>query len=272
MPLMQARSPKLIPPEMLLLAYRSGIFPMAESREDDEIYWMEPKLRAVIPLDGFHCSKSLRKIIEKDHFRVTVDAAFADVLEACAAPRGDSGDTWISERIASSYINLHHQGLAHSIECWLGGELVGGLYGVAFDSVFCGESMFSRADNASKVALAWLVALMRCAGYMLLDCQYMTSHLKSMGSIEIKQKAYLGLLGDAKIAPQMSLPEAYSSVVSEAALFTDGVGAALGAGVEDAAGVTEAAGFPPSPSAFLSGPPFLPSPGKVIMQSLTHTS
>ncbi|MEO0871508.1 MAG: leucyl/phenylalanyl-tRNA--protein transferase, partial [Pseudomonadota bacterium] len=175
-----------IPVETLLLAYRSGIFPMADKREDQDVFWVEPRDRAILPLEGFHLSKSLRKVVRADRYIVTLDAAFADVVEACAAPRPGHPETWISERIVRSYAALHRAGHAHSIECWRAGddgesgpELVGGLYGVSFDRVFCGESMFSRADNASKVALTWLVALMRHAGFRLLDCQFMTDHLKS---------------------------------------------------------------------------------------------
>ena len=187
------RSP--IPVETLLLAYRSGIFPMADKREDQEIFWVEPRDRAIIPLDRLHVSKSLRKVLRSDRYTVTIDRAFDAVIRACADPRPGHPETWISERIIASYIQLHRAGHAHSIECWAHGRagaeddagpprLVGGLYGVSFDRVFCGESMFSRADNASKVALCWLVALMRHAGFRLLDCQFMTDHLATMGATE----------------------------------------------------------------------------------------
>ncbi len=159
-----------IPVETLLLAYRSGIFPMADKREDNEVFWVEPRDRAIIPLDGLHLSKSLRKVLRADRFTVTVDRAFEQVIRACAQPRADHPETWISERIVQSYIGLHRAGHAHSVECWVTGEdgwphLVGGLYGVSFDRVFCGESMFSRVPDASKVALAWLVAMLRQAGF-----------------------------------------------------------------------------------------------------------
>jgi len=151
-------SSSIIPPELLLKAYRSGIFPMADSRDDPDVFWVEPRMRAILPLDGFHLSQSLRKTLKKDRFRVTCNAAFHQVIQACAEPRPDADESWISGRIMASYEKLHRLGHAHSIECWDGERLVGGLYGVSFARVFCGESMFSRATDSSKVALAWLVA------------------------------------------------------------------------------------------------------------------
>jgi leucyl/phenylalanyl-tRNA---protein transferase len=199
---------------MLLLAYRDGIFPMADSRDDPEVFWIEPRMRAIIPLGSLHISHSLAKTLRRGRFEVTCNAAFSRVVEMCAAPRADAADgnegSWISHRIEDSYVNLHHLGLAHSIECWQHGaegsrgELVGGLYGVGFDGVFCGESMFSRATDASKVALCWLVAAMRRAGATLLDCQFMTPHLASMGAVEMPQKQYLKLLKAAQAAPSSS--------------------------------------------------------------------
>lgn len=209
----------LIPVETLLLAYRSGIFPMADKREDQDIFWVEPRDRAIIPLDGLHMSKSLRKAVRAPRFTVTLNRAFDDVIRACAAPRPDHPESWISERIVASYSALHRAGHAHSIECWLevdGDELlVGGLYGVSFDSVFCGESMFSLSDNASKVALCWLVAILRHAGFKLLDCQFMTDHLASMGAVEMPQKDYLKLVEAARGRPLMTLNEAYAAFCSQ---------------------------------------------------------
>lgn len=212
---MHSPVPAPIPPDMLLLAYQSGIFPMADRRDDPEVFWVEPRERAIIPLDGFRLSKSLKKVVRQDRYRVTLNRDFAAVIRACAAPRPDHPESWISERIIASYRQLHAHGSAHSIECWLtddaGAEqLVGGLYGVSFDRVFCGESMFSSADNASKVALTWLIALMRYAGYEVLDCQFMTDHLASMGAIEIPQADYLKMVGRAREAPpRLSLNQAY---------------------------------------------------------------
>jgi len=235
---MHAPTPKLIPPDVLLLAYRSGVFPMADSREDEEVFWVEPRRRAILPLDGFHCSRSLAKLLKQDRYRVTVDADFEAVVDACAQPRPDSeaggtSGTWISHTISASYRNLHRHGHAHSVECWLEGELVGGLYGVSFERVFCGESMFSRADNASKVALAWLVALMKRAGFMLLDCQFMTGHLASLGAVEISRDQYQEMLAKACDGqPLCSLPQAHHALLQASSS----------------------------------------SPGKLIAQSFTHTS
>ena len=218
-----------IPVETLLLAYRSGIFPMADKREDQDIFWVEPRDRAIIPLTRLHVSKSLRKVLRADRYIVTLDTAFERIIRACAAPRPHHPETWISERIVKSYVALHAAGHAHSIECWRAGdpndtrppELVGGLYGVSFDRVFCGESMFSRADNASKVALAWLVALMQRARFQLLDCQFMTDHLETMGAIEMPQRMYLQALESARGSPKMSLGEAYVSFTQAAIAGSD---------------------------------------------------
>ena len=148
-----------------MLAYRSGIFPMADSLDDPEVFWVEPHERAILPLDGFRCSRSLARTLRRERFSVTCNTAFTQVMDACAAPRpGASGETWISRRIRASYVELHRRGMAHSVECWQGWALVGGLYGVGFDRVFCGESMFSRERDASKVALAWLVCGACAAG------------------------------------------------------------------------------------------------------------
>ncbi|WP_299196558.1 leucyl/phenylalanyl-tRNA--protein transferase [uncultured Erythrobacter sp.] len=202
-----------IPVETLLLAYRSGIFPMADTREDEDVFWVEPRDRAIIPLDGLRVSKSLRKVLRADRFIVTLDTAFDDVIRACSAPRPGHPESWISERIVASYVQLHRAGHAHSVECWIEEQgnllLVGGLYGVAFDSVFCGESMFSLADNASKVALCWLVAMLREAGFSLLDCQFMTDHLASMGAVEMPQADYLDLLAKARGKPELWLDAAH---------------------------------------------------------------
>lgn len=207
-----------IPVGTLLLAYRSGIFPMSEARDDPEVFWVEPRERAIIPLDGLHISKSLRKTLRSDRYQVTIDEAFPEVIRACAAPRPGHPESWISERIIASYEDLHRAGHAHSIECWEfdpagGRRLAGGLYGVAFDRVFCGESMFSSAADASKVALCWLVALMQRAGFALLDCQFMTDHLASMGALEISQSEYLRRLSRARGEPRMSLADAHAELV-----------------------------------------------------------
>ena len=247
---------------------------MADSRDDPEIFWVEPRERAIIPLNGFHCSTSLAKTIRRDVFTVTCDTAFAEVVEECAAPRpapanpaaDHESDSWISRRIADSYVALHRAGHAHSIECWQDDRLVGGLYGVSFDQVFCGESMFSRADNASKVALAWLVAILRHAGFRLLDCQFMTDHLATMGAVAMPQQSYLDLVEQARGEPFLTIPEAYSSLLDASSGVGVAEGVAIGSGAA-AAGVLRAGdGAAPDAGAAFS------SPGKLIAQSLTQTS
>ncbi|MBD3728315.1 MAG: leucyl/phenylalanyl-tRNA--protein transferase [Sphingomonadales bacterium] len=255
-----------IPSELLLLAYRNGIFPMADSRDDPEVFWVEPKERAIIPLDGFHMSRSLRKAVARDRFTVTCNTAFDAVMDACAAPRPGHPESWISRRIVASYRALHAIGHAHSIECWQDGELVGGLYGVSFDKVFCGESMFSRADNASKVALAWLVALLRHAGYELLDCQFMTEHLASLGAVPLEQADYCALVAQARGEPRCSLGEAYSAFAGAAAAEGDALGVGAGDAVAVAAREGAAVELAPEEGTGAS------CPGKLIAQSLTHTS
>ncbi|WP_338466830.1 leucyl/phenylalanyl-tRNA--protein transferase [Novosphingobium sp. ZN18A2] len=239
---------QIIPPALLMRAYQAGIFPMSDSRDDPDVFWVEPRQRAILPLDGLHLSRSLAKTLRRGRFKVTCDAAFDAVIDACAAPRSDSEDSWISGRIAGSYRALHELGHAHSIECWEDGELAGGLYGVGFARVFCGESMFSRTSDASKVALAWLVAALRRAGAELLDCQFLTPHLASLGAVEIPQAQYLELLARAQRpysadgAPEgevdaVPLPDAFAALLADA-----------------------------------SDAGFASSPGKVIEQSLTQTS
>jgi len=268
---MHAPTTQPIPVDLLLKAYRSGIFPMADSREDDQIFWVEPRERAVIPLNGFRCSRSLAKVLRQDRFRVTVDTAFAEVIEACAAPRPGHPETWISQRIAASYRALFAAGHGHSVECWLDGELVGGLYGVGFDRAFCGESMFSRATDSSKVAIAWLVVLLRQAGYRLLDCQFMTEHLHSLGAVAISRDEYLRALADAVAnGTAGDLRCAYSALVAEASgAGSSAAGAATGdgAGAGGGAGRAEAAGAPERRGVGVAS-----SPGKLIAQSLTQTS
>ncbi|AEI37243.1 MAG: leucyl/phenylalanyl-tRNA--protein transferase [Zymomonas mobilis subsp. pomaceae] len=186
-----------IDPHMLLSAYAAGIFPMSDSRETDEVYWVEPRKRGILPLDHFHLSRSLAKLIRSDRFYVTADKAFEAVIDNCAEPTEDRLDTWINPPIKEAYCTLHQLGHAHSIECWDKGKLVGGLYGVRLGHAFFGESMFSRANNTSKIALAWLVARLKVGGFLLLDCQFITDHLASMGAIEIERDAYLKQLKPA---------------------------------------------------------------------------
>jgi leucyl/phenylalanyl-tRNA--protein transferase len=189
--------PERLDPDLVLRAYAMSVFPMADSRSASGIYWVEPKVRAVLPLDGFHLSRSLRKTIARDSFRVTADRAFRSIIGLCAESAEDRRDTWINGSIEDVFCQLHDRGFAHSIEVWSGERLVGGLYGLALGRAFFGESMVSRATDASKVALAWLVARLRVGGFTLLDCQFQTDHLASLGAVEVSRETYNALLGSA---------------------------------------------------------------------------
>ena len=180
-------------PRLLLQGYATGIFPMADSREADELFWVEPRQRAIMPLDGFHLSRSLRRTIRIGRFEVTRDRDFAGVIAGCA----DREETWINAEIEHAMLALHGSGHAHSIEVRKGGALVGGVYGVKLGRAFFGESMFSRVTDASKVALAWLVARLKCGNFTLLDCQFMTAHLASLGAVSVSREVYVALLSAA---------------------------------------------------------------------------
>lgn len=175
---------------MLLKAYAIGVFPMADDRDAPDIYWVEPRKRGILPLDRFHVSRSLRKTIRSERFETTWNKAFPDVLQACAAATEGRPGTWINSQIEEAVLRLHALGHAHSIETWFGGQLVGGLYGISLGRAFFGESMFSRMTDASKVALAHLVARLKVGGFQLLDCQFQTPHLESLGAIEISREDY----------------------------------------------------------------------------------
>ncbi len=182
-------------PEVLLSAYMQGIFPMAH--DDGRIHWYSPNPRAVLPLDGLHVSQSLRRVIHRGPFEVRFDTAFDAVITACAAPALGREQTWISAEIRSAYNELHRLGFAHSVESWVGEELVGGLYGVSIRGFFAGESMFSRRRDASKVALYYLVQRLRSRDFRLLDVQFLTPHLIRMGALELPRRLYLGQLRQA---------------------------------------------------------------------------
>jgi leucyl/phenylalanyl-tRNA--protein transferase len=180
-----------ITPELMLRAYRAGLFPMAESRLGDRLYWLDPERRGIIPLDGsFHLPKRLLRTVLGDEFRVTANADFAAAIAGCAAPAPGREDTWINPEIEALFLALHRQGHAHSVEVWQGEALVGGLYGVSVGGAFFGESMFSRTRDASKVALVHLVARLRLGGYTLLDSQFLTNHLAQFGAREIPRADY----------------------------------------------------------------------------------
>lgn len=236
-------------PSLLLGAYSVGVFPMADSRDAEDVYWVEPRRRAILPLDGFHLSRSLRKVIAGDRFRVTADRAFAEIIALCAESAEDRPDTWINASIEQAFVRLHGLGLAHSVECWDGDRLVGGLYGLALGRAFFGESMVSRAPNASKVAIAALVARLRAGGFTLLDCQFMTEHLASLGAIEVPRADYMALLGAA-----LSSTASSAAAGSSPAALAEAAGAGAFGALDAAAGADGAV------------------PGKVIAQLLVQTS
>lgn len=245
-----------IDPDLLLRAYAIGVFPMSDSRDADEVFWVEPRRRAILPLERFRLARSLRKTIRLGEYAVTRDTAFGAVVRHCA----EREETWINSDIEESYRLLHQRGHAHSIECWHEGALVGGLYGVSLGAAFFGESMFSIRRDASKVALAWLVARLKVGGYRLLDCQFMTDHLRSLGAVEVTQEDYLALLESALSA---AAPDGSGSGVGSgtgaAGAAARGVGAEFGA--LDRLLAADAARTVDSPAS-----------GWVIAQLLGHTS
>ena len=188
-------------PSQLIRAYAMGIFPMAKERDDKCLYWVDPEERGIIPLEGFHIPRSLRKALRKTEFVVRCDTAFADVIRACAEPAADRPNTWINGEIERLFLALHDMGFAHSVETWDGDQLVGGLYGLSLGGAFFGESMFSRATDASKIALVHLVARLRQGGYALLDSQFITDHLSQFGACEVPREQYQYLLQAALQTP-----------------------------------------------------------------------
>jgi leucyl/phenylalanyl-tRNA---protein transferase len=245
-------------PRLLLQGYAAGIFPMADSRDASELFWVEPRSRAILPLADFHMSRSLRRTIRSGKFLVTMDRDFPAVIGACA----DREETWINADIERAMVTLHGTGHAHSIEIWHGSDLVGGLYGVKLGRAFFGESMFSRMTDASKTALGWLVARMKTGGYTLLDCQFMTAHLASLGATTVSRKAYVALLSGALGGA--------SAGSSAAGVVADGSGAGAVTGLSRSAApdllaldrLLEATGAAGSPAA----------EGYVIAQLLGQTS
>jgi leucyl/phenylalanyl-tRNA--protein transferase len=173
-------------PALLLQAYEIGLFPMSEGRDDPEVFWVDPTMRGVFPLDGFRISTRLARTMRQDRFQISFDTAFADVISGCA----DREETWINDTIFALYATLHQRGHAHSVEVWDGDHLVGGVYGVSIGAAFFGESMFSRRTDASKVALAYLIDRLRVGGYQLFDTQFITPHLASLGAVEIPRATY----------------------------------------------------------------------------------
>lgn len=213
-----------ITPEILLRAYAAGIFPMAEGRDDPEIHWVDPRRRGILPLDGFHISRSLRRTLLRSGWRVTADTAFAATVDSCA----DRDETWINDTIFTLYVALHRMGHAHSVEVWEGSELIGGVYGVTLGTAFFGESMFSRRTDASKAALAWCVHRLKAGGFTLFDTQFLTPHLRSLGGIEIPRSDYHRRLAAALQSRAEFHPPGYSPSPSDVAGSASSAGAAAG--------------------------------------------
>lgn len=179
-----------ITPELVLKAYAAGIFPMAEDRRDEQLFWVDPERRGILPLEAFHLPRRLARTVRRERFTITVDRAFGAVIRGCAENRPGHRGTWINDRIIELYTALHERGYVHSLEAWHGSELAGGLYGVALGGAFFGESMFQRRRDASKVALVHLVGRLLIGGYSLLDTQFITEHLAQFGAIEISRGSY----------------------------------------------------------------------------------
>ena len=205
--------PTELSPDLLLRAYATGIFPMSEARDDDKIFWVDPEVRGILPLDAYHIPRSLKKVVRRGKFEARFDTAFVEVLDLCADTAPDRENTWINGPIRNAVIRLHEMGFAHSVESWQDGELVGGLYGIALGSAFFGESMFSRRSDASKVALVNLLALLHLGHYHLLDTQFVTDHLGTFGTIEIPADAYRTRLETA-----LKYQSLFHSTVAEAQL------------------------------------------------------
>ena len=202
-----------ITPDLLLSAYASGVFPMSESREDNSLFWLDPRQRGIFELDKFHISRSLARKIRREPFQIRTNTAFAAVIEGCAA----RPETWINAPLVSLYLELHDSGHAHALEVWDGPDLVGGVFGITLGGAFFGESMFSRQTDASKIALAYLVDRLRIGGFSLFDTQFITTHLASLGAIEIPRASYRKRLSHALRRPadfsrQRSIPSGYSVV------------------------------------------------------------
>jgi leucyl/phenylalanyl-tRNA--protein transferase len=186
-----------IPPDLLLKAYASGVFPMAESAADPEVFWVRPETRGIIPLDGFHVSRSLRKVVRQRRFEIRFDSDFDGVIDGCAESRTGRDSTWINQPIREAYGELFRRGNCHTVEAWREGKLVGGLYGVSLGRAFFGESMFSRERDASKVCLVHLVERLIARGFVILDTQFTTEHLKSFGAVDVPRASYERLLATA---------------------------------------------------------------------------
>ena len=197
-------------PQMLLRAYAIGVFPMAESRDDPEIYWIDPELRGVLPLDAFHLPRRLKRTVRQAPFEIRCDTDFEGIIQGCAAPGPGRRDTWINNQIFLLNRQLFQMGFAHTVECWLDGVLVGGLYGISVGGAFFGESMFSVERDASKVALVHLVVRLKLGGFLLLDTQFVTPHLQRFGALEISRAEYR-----QRLARAIAVPARFQGAVSD---------------------------------------------------------
>ena len=209
-------------PDHLIAAYTSGVFPMAESRETPELFWVDPDIRGILPFENFHLSRRLARTLRGEPFHITCDKAFSRIIRACASQQAGRETTWINDEIVELYSELNRRGFAHSIECWETGVLVGGLYGVAIGGAFFGESMFHLRTDASKLALAYLVARLKAGGYQLLDMQWLTDHLERFGGVEISRDDYhdrlnkaLKVEADFSALPYDSPPSAILQLITQ---------------------------------------------------------
>ncbi len=232
-----------ITPQVLLKAYACGIFPMAESAEDNALYWIEPERRGILPLDHVHVSKSLARTIRRGGFEVKIDQNFEAVIEGCAAPRSGRRSTWINGRIRGLYRELFALGHCHTVEVWQDGVLTGGLYGVHLGRAFFGESMFSRARDASKIALVYLVARLKYGGFTLLDTQFVTGHLARFGAIEVSREEFQRFLEAALAGGGLVAHGSGVGASAAASGGASGAGAAASAGGRGGAGAAGAAAF-----------------------------
>ncbi len=270
--------PAPLTPELLLRAYAGGVFPMAESADDPDIYWVEPKLRGIIPLNAFHIPASLAKVVKRERFTIKIDTAFEAVMRACAEARPERAQTWINDQILDGYVALHKIGHAHSVECWQGDALVGGLYGVSLRSAFFGESMFSRVTDASKVALVYLVARLIVGQFKLLDTQFLTPHLSHFGAIEIPRKIYKQHLQIAMEheADFSALSRIQFMAGASGAGAAAGSAAASGLGLDLRFGLSTASSSVPAPFSESDAAPTStvsgPLSGKDILHLITQTS
>jgi leucyl/phenylalanyl-tRNA--protein transferase len=246
-----------INPEELLLAYRLGIFPMAESRNSADVLWVRPHERCILPLEQFHVPRRLAATVKSDRFSVTVDTHFADVIRGCAEAAPDRRDTWINGPIIEVFTTLHERGLAHSVEVWFEDRLVGGLYGLSLAAAFFAESKFSRVRDASKVALVHLAARLKAAGYLLLDAQFPNPHLEQFGAVTVTEERFQGLLAEA--------------LSREADFYGRNGGAPFGVGAAPDGGASTGA-LAGGGGTSAGNVPFSSWPGWSVLQVITHTS